>query len=91
MSRSRKKSPFIDFAVNNRGNKKNKQASNQKMRSRDNRRLKELALNYDEAEDYEGFMTDSREAVDNYTFNGDGKRYMDREEREMDNGKYMRK
>ena len=41
--------------------------------------------------DYDDFMMDEREAMDDYTFNGDGKVYMDRELREMDNGKYLRK
>ena len=91
MSRSRKKSPFIDFAVNNRGNKANKRMANQKKRSRDNRKLKELALNYNEAEDYDGFETDVREVSDKWDFNGDGKHYMSREEQEMENGKYLRK
>lgn len=91
MSRSRKKSPFIDFAVNNRGNKSNKRMANQKKRSRDNRKLKELALNYNPDEDYDGFETDVREVSDNWNFSGDGKHYMSREEQEMDNGKYLRK
>ena len=41
--------------------------------------------------DYDDFMMDEREAMDDYTFNGDGKVFMDRELREMDNGKYIRK
>jgi len=91
MSRSRKHSPFMDFAVNNRGNKANKRACNQKRRSSDNKKLKDIARNYDPDADYDDFMMDEREAMDDYTFNGDGKVYMDRELREMDNGKYLRK
>lgn len=91
MSRSRKKSPFIDFAVNNRGNKANKRMCNQKRRSSDNKKMKDLARNYDPDADYDDFMMDEREAMDAYKFNGDGKVYLTRQEIEETNGKYLRK
>lgn len=81
----------MDFAVNNRGNKANKRACNQKRRSSDNKKLKDIARNYDPDSDYDDFMMDEREAMDAYEFNGDGKYYLSREEQLENNGKYMRK
>ena len=93
MSRSYKKSPVISNAVMNRSNKKNKQAANQKMRSRNNQRLKEIALNYEEGDEYdeEGLVNDMREISEIYDFQGDGKTWLTKEQAEENNGKYLRK
>jgi hypothetical protein len=93
MSRSYKKSPVIPNAVTNKSNKKNKQAANQKMRSRNNQRLKELALNYEEGDEYdeEGLVSDMREVSEIYDFYGDGKTWLTKDQAEENNGKYLRK
>lgn len=92
MSRSYKKSPVITNAVMNRSNKKNKQACNQRLRAKNNKKLKELALNYNPDEDCdEIFYDEGKEVTDIWTFEGDGKTWLTKEQAEENNGKYLRK